>query len=128
MNLKRANKEALLDRANKRDQNKLMYRDYDSKALGMKFTIKKLSIDRICDILDMAADDSMRASIEVNKQLIYESIPLLQDQEIQAAYGCVEPYDVVLNVLEDNMNEMNNICQFILSLYGLDNLNEDIKN
>lgn len=128
MDIKRATKEALLERAAKRDAAKAKYRDFYCKALGETLIIKKIGVDRICDILDMADGDTMRANMEVNKQLVYESVPLFQDKEIQEAYGCIEPYDIVLAVLDDDMNELQHLCSFILNMYGLGSLDDDIKN
>lgn len=126
--MKRITKEALLARAEAAKESKPQYRDYESKLLGATLTIKRLPSVRICEIMDLQDDDTMKASMELNTQIIYESIPLLQDKELQDAYGCIEPYEIVTKVLEDNMGEMERLCKFILGMYGMNEMVEDVKN
>ena len=127
-NIERITKEALIARAQQSKDSKTKYADYYCKPLGAKLTIKKLSVTRMCQIMDMAEGDTMEAGLELNKQMIYESIPLLQDKEIQDAYECAEPYDIVLKVLDDDMGEMQRLCEKILSIYGMNEMGENIKN
>lgn len=127
--MERLTRDMLIARAQQSRDDKLAYAEYPCKPLGASLMIKKISVTRVCQIMDASnGDDTMEGSMELNKQLIYESVPLFQDKEIQAAYGCVEPYDIVLKVLDDNMGEVNKICSKILSMYGMDELGEDIKN
>lgn len=126
--MKRITKEALLARAEAAKESKPQYRDYESKLLGATLTVKRLPSVRICEIMDMQEGDSMKSNLELNTQIIYESIPLLQDKELQNAYDCVEPYEIVTKVLEDNMGEMEKLCKFILGMYGMDAEVENLKN
>ncbi len=126
--MKRITKEALLARAEAAKESKPQYRDYESELLGATLTVKRLPSVRICEIMDMQDDDSMKSSMELNTQIIYESIPLLQDKELQDAYGCIEPYEIVTKVLEDNMGEMERLCKFIMSMYGMGEMVEEVKN
>lgn len=126
--MRRITKEALLARAEAARESKPQYRDYESKLLGATLTIKRLPSVRICELMDLQDDDSMKSNMELNTQVIYESIPLLQDKELQDAYGCVEPYEIVAKVLEDNMGEMQRLCKFILGAYGMGEMVEEVKN
>lgn len=125
---KRATKESLLARAQaKRDTAK--YVEFESQVLGEVLMVKKLPLEQVCGIMDMAGDgDSMKENVELNCQLIYESVPLLQDRQLQEAFGCTEPQSIVAAVLDDNMGEMKKLCETILGLYGLKEAAEDIKN
>lgn len=125
--MKKATKESLLAKAQAR-ADKPQYTEYKSKVLGETLLIKRLDLLRICELIDLMSGDSIRENLEVNKQIIYESIPLLQDKELQEAFGCIEPYDIVLKVLDENLGEMQDLCGMILSMYGLSNLGEEIKN
>ena len=124
----KATKEALLARAEQSRNDKPQYRVYNCEALGMQLNLKRLSIPKICNILDMTEDDSMSSAMETNCQLIYESVPMFQDKELQEAYECVEPTDIVAKVLEDNMGEIEKMCRFILSGYGMGDMIEKVKN
>lgn len=126
--LKRATKESLLARAQARKENETKYINYECESLGETLIIKKLPLTRIADILDMSTGDSIRESIELNTELIYASIPLFHDSELQEAYECKEPTDIVLKVLDDNLAEISKICDAIMELYGLEDIVSDIKN
>ena len=127
--MKRATKESLLARAQAHRESKTKYVEFKSHVLGETLMIKKLPLEQVCGIMDMAGDgDSMKENIELNCQLIYESVPLFQDRELQEAFGCTEPQKIVTAVLDDNMGEMKDLCKVILGLYGLNEAAEDIKN
>lgn len=119
----KATKEALLERASKRESK--AYSTYESEALGLAFTIKRLPVARIMAIMDME-EETAAGGLETSKQLVYESIPALQDKELQEAYGCVEPHDIVLGVFDDNLGEVGRMVDFINGQYGL--TVDDIKN
>ena len=119
----KATREALLERASKKEDK--AYSTYESEALGLAFTVKRLPVARLMAIMDMG-EETAAGGLETSKQLIYESIPALQDKELQEAYGCVEPHDIVLGVLDDNLGEVEKLVEYINSQYGL--TVDDIKN
>nr|DAM80993.1 MAG TPA: tail assembly chaperone protein [Caudoviricetes sp.] len=119
----KATREALLERASKKEDK--AYSTYESEALGLAFTVKRLPVARLMAIMDMG-EETAEGGLETSKQLIYESIPALQDKELQEAYGCVEPHDIVLGVFDDNLGEVEKLVEFINSQYGL--TVDDIKN
>lgn len=126
--MKKATKESLIARAQAKKTNEIKYIEYDCKAIGETLMIKKLPVTRIADILDMSEGDSIKAGIELNADLIYASIPLFHDKELQEAYDCKVPTDIVMKVFDDDLGEMNRICSKILEMYGLEEVIEDIKN
>lgn len=119
----KATREALLERASKKEDK--AYSTYESEALGLAFTVKRLPVARLMAIMDMG-EETAEGGLETSKQLIYESIPALQDKELQEAYGCVEPHDIVLGVFDDNLGEVEKLVEFINGQYGL--TVEDVKN
>ena len=119
----KATREALLERATKKEDK--AYSTYESEALGLAFTVKRLPVARLIAIMDMG-EETAEGGLETSKQLIYESIPALQDKELQEAYGCIEPHDIVLGVFDDNLGEVERLVEFINSQYGL--TVDDIKN
>lgn len=126
--LAKATKEALLARAEQSKDDKMKYRSYESEELGMVLSIKKLPISRLCEIMDMSEDDTMKAAMEMNCNIIYESTPLFQDKELQAAYGCIEPTEIVTKIMNENMNEIEKMCAFIMGGYGMADQVEKVKN
>lgn len=119
----KATREALIERASKKEDK--AYSTYESEALGLAFTVKRLPVARLIAIMDMG-EETAEGGLETSKQLIYESIPALQDKELQEAYGCIEPHDIVLGVFDDNLGEVERLVEFINSQYGL--TVDDIKN
>lgn len=119
----KATREALLERASKKEDK--AYSTYESEALGLAFTVKRLPVARLMAIMDMG-EETAEGGLETSKQLTYESIPALQDKELQEAYGCIEPHDIVLGVFDDNLGEVEKLVEFINSQYGL--TVDDIKN
>ena len=124
----KATKEALLARAEQSKDDKMKYRSYESEELGMTLSLKRLPISRLCEIMDMSEDDTMKAAMEMNCNIIYESVPLFQDKELQAAYGCIEPTEIVTKVMNENMSEIEKMCTFIMGGYGMTDQVEIVKN
>ncbi len=124
----KATKEALLARAEQSKDDKMKYRSYESEELGMTLSLKRLPISRLCEIMDMSEDDTMKAAMEMNCNIIYESVPLFQDKELQAAYGCIEPTEIVTKVMNENMSEIEKMCTFIMGGYGMTDQVEKVKN
>ena len=124
----KATKEALLARAEQSKDDKMKYRSYESEELGMTLSLKRLPISRLCEIMDMIEDDTMKAAMEMNCNIIYESVPLFQDKELQAAYGCIEPTEIVTKVMNENMSEIEKMCTFIMGGYGMTDQVEKVKN
>ena len=126
--MKRATKESLLARAQAHRESKKKYLEYESQELGETIMIKKLPLERVCSMLDMAEGSSAREGLEFNKDLIYEHVPLFQDRELQEACGCAEPHDIVTVLLNDNLGEIDRLAKTIMSMYGIEEAAEDIKN
>ena len=124
----KATKEALLARAEQSKDDKMKYRSYESEELGMTLSLKRLPISRLCEIMDMSEDDTMKAAMEMNCNIIDESVPLFQDKELQAAYGCIEPTEIVTKVMNENMSEIEKMCTFIMGGYGMTDQVEKVKN
>ena len=121
--LAKATREALLERASAKDEK--TYSEYESEALGLVFTVKRLPVARLMAIMDMG-EETAAGGLETSKQIIYESVPILQDKELQSAYSCVEPHDIVLAVFNDNLGEIEKLVDFINGQYGL--TVDDVKN
>lgn len=125
--MKRATKELLLERATK-NKEESKYKDYPCDALGSTLTIKRLPIAQVCDILDMAEGSTARENLDLYKELIYKSVPLFQDKDLSEAYDCIEPYDVVTAVFDDNLGAIGKLAEFIMDLYGMQDVVDDVKN
>lgn len=115
--------EDLLDRARQRDNDKMQIREYFSEELGGNVAVTKMPLKRLTAFLDKADDgddkDVISKNLEMNIELIYKSIPMLQNKELQAAYDCAEPYDIVTKIFNENGGEIQDLANFVLSLNGM---------
>ena len=109
------------------DKDKFKVATYHSDMLEGDIEIHKIPVDKVFELIDIE-DDSMIGQYKANCELIYECVPAFHDSELIAAYECVEPYDVVSKVFNDNMAEITKLIQIILGLYGLNNSVDDLKN
>lgn len=118
--------EDLLDRARQSENDKIKFREYYSEILGGTIQVNKMPLRKITELMDNVSNsDSISESFDGNVELIYMSVPIFQNKELQATYGCVEPYDIVAKIFDDNINEINNLAEFILSFYGLSNVKDN---
>ena len=118
--------EDLLDRARQSENDKIKIREYYSEILGGTIQVNKMPLRKITELMDNVSNaDSISESFDGNVELIYKSVPIFQNKELQATYGCVEPYDIVAKIFDDNINEINNLADFILGFYGLSNVKDN---
>lgn len=118
--------EALLAR---KDKGVLKTKEVNVPALDMDLVVEKKPLSVVAGFFDdMRADMSFSKSIEIYKELIYTCVPLFHDKKLQEAYNCAEPYDVVPAVFDDNVMAIQALGNEILSLYGFDELIQQVKN
>lgn len=104
--------------------NKKKTRDLYIKSLDAVITIEKPSIETIVDA------SKIDSGVESDKYLVYNCIidPNLRDKELQQAYGCVEPSDI-LKIFDDG--EISSIAKECMNLAGYSgsvSVVDDIKN
>lgn len=129
--LKKATLEALLERKLQREKESFGIKTVNVSSLGMSLTIIKQPLGAVSDILDdlqTAENIKFSETLDIYKRLLYLCIPLFHDEKLQKAYECVEPYDVVTAVLDDNIGEIRNIAVDILDMYGFAEILNNVKN
>ncbi len=108
--------EKLLDR--KKEHKEEIF-EYNSKILGGTIDVVKMKLRDVLAILEKVNLNKTEDAIRGNCELIYKHCPLFRDSELLETYEVAEPYDIVLEVFEQNSGEINNLCAFIFNLYGL---------
>ncbi|SKA99337.1 Phage XkdN-like tail assembly chaperone protein, TAC [Caloramator quimbayensis] len=127
MRKEQAKKLTLKDLIAKKEQilnNKVKTMDLYVKSLDAVITIQKPDIDTIIDA------SKIDNPSESDRYLVYNCViqPNLKDKELQEAYGCVEPIEI-LKIFEDG--EISSIALKCMELAGYRNsvsVVEDIKN
>ena len=116
---KKATIEDLIARKVQSDDDKLKVKLVDI-ADGLALEVRKQKLNKVMTLLDGVEDDkSLTQSVGFMQQLVYESCPMLHDKALQNAYECVEPYDIVLAVLNDNIGVLSDLTEAIMDFYGL---------
>nr|DAK26020.1 MAG TPA: YqbN [Caudoviricetes sp.] len=128
--LKKLTLSDLIARKEQREAGRIDYRDVKVEALDGALTLKKLPLSQVLTMLDDQNENaSMKENLDFEVELIYKSCPMLQNKELQEAYGCQEPYDIVLRVLDDNVGALAELASAVLDFYGMgDSIRDQLKN
>lgn len=125
MATKKLTLEQLIAAKSKRD--KFAIKDVFIKSLDGRVTVQKIPYDAVLNAMDLITKESTMTNVlEVYKELIYKSVPMFQHGDLLKAYEVVEPFDIVTELLE--LGEIMEVGGEILSLYGFDTLEDEIKN
>lgn len=122
----------LADIIAKRNQSKLdkfQVKYYKSEVLETDIEIRKIPLQRYMELSERLAEEDEN-TIDVMNEMIYECCPLFKTntKEAMEVYGVAEPTDLPSVVLEDQLNEIKDIIEIINSFYGLDKIEDTIKN
>ena len=122
----------LLARKEQSDKDKMKGATIYSKELGGNIPVVKLPTSSILEKMDQVDETSnMRDNMEWNIEIIYAHVPMLKSQELQEAYECEEPTDIVEKVFDGNIGAIGRFASELLSLYGLGkdyDLEQEVKN
>lgn len=102
-------------------ENQEQVTEYKSEFLGGSIMVKRISPYKVTELLDKVENDqnAVTNGLKGNIELIYKHCPDFSKKELLDEYGCVEPYDIVLSIFDNNIGEINNFANYILSLYGM---------
>lgn len=128
--LKKLTLSDLIARKEQREAGRTDYRDVKVEVLDGALTLKKLPLSQVLTMLDDQNENAgMKENLDFEVELIYKSCPMLQNKELQEAYGCQEPYDIVLRVLDDNVGALAELASAVLDFYGMgDSIRDQLKN
>ena len=100
-----------------------------SDELGGCLPVVKKPMNKILDFMDEYGKDmSMNEMLNLTKEIIYDHVPLLHSDELQKNNTLDEPWDIVDLLFHDNFMAMQYFVVEIFSLYGIDGLENQIKN
>lgn len=113
----------LMAKAEQSKDDKLQIKKFDSKAIGGEIILKKPPLSKFTSLIDEAdAADTTYGALEVNAQMVYESVPAIKDNfsKLKDAYEVSDPINLVLKIFEDNLVELQLIVEEITSFYGFE--------
>lgn len=128
--MEKATLEELIARKTQGELDKFRIKSVDVGSAGFALEVKKIKLNEMLKVIDSVQNaDSMTENVEFMKELVFKSCPILHSKKLQEAYECLEPYDVVLGILNDDIGALSNIVEEIMDFYGLgDKLESTIKN
>lgn len=120
----------LLARKEQSNGDKLKVVLFYSDILGGTIEIVKHKARDVIKIMDDMKDKTMAENTATNCKLILKHCPIFREKELQKAYEVAEPYEVVIQVFDENLGEIGKLTNKILELYGLadDEKTEKIEN
>lgn len=118
----------LMARAEQRRDGARTYKSVYLPTLGGELTLEKISLTRVLGLLDGVDSTDMQANLDFQVELIYQCCPMLRNRELQEAFGCKEPTDIVCALLEDNFGDISMAADAILEMYGLSDNRDSVKN
>ena len=127
--MQKATAEMLIARKMQGDYDKLQLKTVDIPSLDFSLELKKPKIEKVLHLLDNIKNaDSSTENIRFMQELVYDACPMLHDKELQEAFNCKEPIDIVPAVLNDNYKELERLSEHVLDFYGLGELDDVVKN
>lgn len=107
--------------------------EVEIESLGGTLVFKQIPLSAIVRTIDdvfSVHGRSVMAICEAVKMLIYDSCLLLQNKDLQAAYECAEPYDIVEKIFGNDFMAIGKIGDELLKMYNVDleKIGEMLKN
>lgn len=95
--------------------------NFYSKVFNAEIEVKDAKADSITEILSDSSEGEFRRYLK----LIYLCCPIFKSEELRNSFdGIKEPYDIIERVFGNNLNEIMQLGNFILTKYGF--LDEDL--
>ena len=112
------NLEELVARATQSKADKLKVKMLTIDREGNTIQAMKKDLRTVSKTLDMETETT-NDRFQAEMKLVYDHCQVLHEKELQAAYNCTEPLDVVEKVFESNMGLISKAAKEILDMYGL---------
>lgn len=108
------------------DMDKFQVKYYYSELLDMEIEVRKIPLSQYLEL----AEEVDSGAIDAMNKMIFECCPMFREntKEAMEVYEVSAPTDLPSAILEDQLNEINGIIEIINSFYGVDKLEDDIKN
>ena len=111
----------------KKDQRQDDVKTVHLDGLGGELEVRRIPLVKFTDYMDRTQKGDAKATLEAQYEMIYACCPILHNEQLQAAYECKDPLDIVPKVLQENIMDMNALVTAISAFYGVD-LDENLKN
>ena len=120
------NLQQFIEKAAQREESKLKYSSVYVPFFEMDIPLKKIGTKKFFEIMGEADEDSPLELLEAQKTLIYNSMPILANEEIQAIMKGKEPDEIIYELF--TVDEMALIADRIAKLNNIEVDVETVKN
>ena len=111
--------EELIARKKQSENDKFAAIPFHVKAVDGEIMFAKKSLSKVLDMMDGMTDaDSAIENYKLFRELIYEHCQVLHNPELQQAYECTEPIDIVDKIFGEDLGNITEAAEVILSFYG----------
>lgn len=113
--------------------NRNMKEGFDSKdvyvkGLGGELTVIHQPLPTVLRLMESIQDNATLSTVmDAMVQIIYNCVPLFKNKDLQAKYECAEPTDVVYKVLNDSVEDITELGEAILAMYGITSPVDEVK-
>lgn len=127
--MKKATIESLLEDKAKGRYDSLAIKTVEVPAIGYSFDLKKPKLDTILSILNQAGEEgNVSDNIRFMQEIVYQACPMLHNTQLLEEFDVKEPPEIVLAILNDNLEALYSLSDEVLAFYGIDNLEDMVKN
>lgn len=110
----------LIARKKQSESDKFAAVPFHVKAVDGEIMFAKKSLSKVLDMMDGMTDtDSAIENYKLFRELIYEHCQVLHNPELQRAYECTEPIDIVDKIFGEDLGNITEAAEAILGFYGL---------
>lgn len=122
--------EDLIARKMSGELDKLKVKYYDSKEMGGQLEVRKIPLKEFLKMINGKNEEDMLENLELMSDMILKCCPLIRNnvKELKETYGVSDTMDLPNAIFNDNMQELAEISQLISSFYGLEEIDDTIKN
>lgn len=124
--LNRLNLEQFMAKAKQKEKDRMKLGVYVSDTFGA-IDLKHMGLNAFMEIFDGVEKMPLRKQMEVNNELVYQSMPILHEQVLLEEMGCVDdPISVVSKVF--GLDEISKIVEHLMKFNGIDVGLTEVKN
>lgn len=121
--------EEIIARKNQSNKDKLQLKEFYLPNLDGNIVFESKPLSKVLELMDCMGDkESAKENYEFYKELIYMHCAIMHNKELQEAYECSEPVDIVDKLFDNSMGLIVAAGEEIFGFYDLDKEIESIKN
>ena len=120
------NLQQFIEKANQREASKLKYTSVYVEYFGMDIPLKRIGTKKFFEIMGEVDEDNLLEALEAQKTLIYNSMPILANEEIQSMMTGKEPDEIIYELF--TVDEIGLIADRIAKLNNIDVDVDEVKN